>query len=556
MNGITTSTECFGAEYYTNKVYDMFMRLDDSGKLFEPEQTFTRTGIAANVNEWLYAKRHLFDLFRKHPNWNEEAKAIVFLNSEHREPDAQTVKKIGQRIINNGFMTSAHYGQLTDILRDITSMNPLNVLDEWTANRINSAYPSVKAVKGQKTSRIINKLFTMLEADKLLYNYNSLFAQLADACNPLTVERITVFSLNIIDFLLMSHGNSWRSCHTILDDGGNCSYGGCYKGGTLSYANDVTTICMYTVDKNYRGTDWCFEPKIVRQIFFWDYPVLVQERLYPQENDYSESGKALCDQYRHLAEDVLAVCCGVPNLWTVESKNTAQIYAVDDTFMYHDWESFPKKIVHLQKNAIKVLDSRSEHGSTSGLSNYVIGSAKDILVGGSSYCIQCGEKKYADTYDDEEDGESTLLCADCFDAFYHKHRCASCGSYCDEGDTVIYNDTYYCTDCCTYCEYHEEYEPNDIYDFEYVKNYGNVCVEALRNDDEFFCCDDCGLYYYGCENMYITDDDKTICTACYEYNYATCEICGEIYNNTDLDYIDGVLCCESCAEQIQESETA
>lgn len=386
MNGITTSTECFGAEYYTNKVYDMFMRLDDSGKLFEPEQTFTRTGIAANVNEWLCAKRHLFDLFRRHPNWNEEAKAIVFLNSEHREPDAQTVKKIGQRIINNAFMTSAHYDQLIGILDDITSMNSLNVLDEWIAKRINSAYPSVKAVKGQKTSRIINKLFTMLEADKLLYNYNSLFAKLADACNPLTVERITVFSLNIIDFLLMSNGNSWSNCLTLTPatnyDG--FRYKGKHKAGTLSYMTDEVSCLFYTLDKNSTGPLWSI-PKITRQVIFYRLPLIVHERIYPKSVEYIDEPTNLYVIYKNAVQKLLSECEGIENQW---EYNDTYIKRSSNCFVYPDWKYYTSI------RCVNLSVSRSFNS---------------ITVGGKSYCIHCGDPKYKC----DDDSCATLLCEDC-----------------------------------------------------------------------------------------------------------------------------------------------
>lgn len=551
MNKLTADMKKYGAEYYTDKVYDMFMRYDDAGELFNTEQEFTRDGIAANVQQWLKAKEPLFDMFRHHPNWNEEAKAIVFLNTEHRQPDPQTVRKTGRYLISQGCSDYTVTDDLYTILNNIIKMQPMNVLSEEVAESINELIPDVKAVKGQKTSRIFNKLFTMFGIDKNCIDYNRKFAQLADACNPLDIERITVFSLNIIDFLLMSNGNSWRSCHTIIDDGGDKGYGGCYRGGTLSYANDGVTICMYTVNKNYYGTDWCFEPKITRQIFFWDYPVLVQERLYPQDNDNSENGKKLCNQYRQLAENVFAVCCGYPNLWVVERANRVRICSRENTFMYHDWDSYPNTIVHLKNDQGSVTLEIDEDMAVGGISNYVTRSAKQIFVGGKSFCIQCGEHKTNGGYYDEDDTKS-LLCADCYNKQEGKF-CCECGGFIDDDNYIIYNDQCYCLECCTYCDYHEMYEP-DSENFTYVTEYGNVCEDALENSGDFYCCDECGEWFYNLLKIHRTAYDTYICDNCFEMSYYVCGECGEIYRNTDIIEVNGDQLCKECAESVMEDQ--
>jgi hypothetical protein len=42
-------------------------------------------GIGANVDVWLSNKSKLFNLLRKHPNWEEDAKAIILRNKEYRQ---------------------------------------------------------------------------------------------------------------------------------------------------------------------------------------------------------------------------------------------------------------------------------------------------------------------------------------------------------------------------------------------------------------------------------------------------------------------------------------
>ena len=576
----------YDIDYYTNKVYNMFERYDDSGELYSESCQFTREGIRANVEEWYRNKSKLFDLFRKHPNWQEEAKAIVFLKTEHRLPDVDCANSYIDAILrcrnnlitvdgktmtiteyadikfhnsetwksrcesagyNYNFHVTSEIDILRNILHNITCQSDINTISETIANNINAWFPSIHAHKGQKSSRVINKLFVLFCFDKLP-DYNRIFAKLADSLNPFDVERITVFSLNIIDFLLMSHGNSWKSCHTILNSGNGDGYSGCYKGGTLSYANDGKTVIMYTVDKSYEGTDWCFEPKITRQLYFWDYPVLVQERLYPQCNDDTAQGDELVKQYRTVAEEVFATCLDMPNLWVKENRDRAKISQRKDTFMYPDWEHFNKWIVHIKKE-IPVSETEIEEGcDTEAPTNYVVRSAKHISVGGTCYCTCCGEAK-TDYYN----AEKTLLCEDCDNTC----TCAICGDRINHSDAYVYDEDYYCRDCVTYCEYHERYEPNSL-DFTEVNNYGVVCENALENSD--FCrCDCCGEYYWYTE-VTEADDGRNVCDSCFEDEYAYCDRCGHVYRRDEMEEIDGVLYCSDCAEIIEaessEDETA
>lgn len=49
------------------------------------DDDYTNEGIAANVDVWLSNKSALFNLLRKHPNWDEDAKAIILRNKEYRQ---------------------------------------------------------------------------------------------------------------------------------------------------------------------------------------------------------------------------------------------------------------------------------------------------------------------------------------------------------------------------------------------------------------------------------------------------------------------------------------
>lgn len=584
----------FSVDYYTDKVYDMFNKFSNNRELIDRADEFTKDGIRKNVEEWLRMKAPLFRLLRKHPNWNEEAKAVIYHQTEHRMPSYADSKSAFDNLIdlcgyediepgkipwdnvnacfsemsqtdwqamisesnicNWSWVSDSYVESRTLFIATFSalfSQEPMNTMSKKVTDCVNRIYPDIRAHVGQKTSRIANKLFCKFGFDKTS-DYNREFAKLADSMNPFDVERITVLSANIIDFLLMSNGNSWRSCHTILS-GGPDNYGGCYMGGTLSYANDSESMILYTVDKDYRGINYCFEPKINRQVFFWSYPVLVQERLYPQCNDGTEQGKALVKQYRTVVEDIMATCLETPNLWVKENRNRADVYSRDDTFMYSDWSAFPNYIVHLKKE-IAVSENEVEEGSDTETCdlNYVIRSAKHIAVGGISYCINCGAEKCKDDFYDEENSHNSLLCHSC-----HPDEdtacCNECGCHDDRDNMHCIDGEWYCNDCCFYCEYHQEYETGN---YEYVENYGDVCEDALANDD-FYYCNECEEWHYDEPTTTVYDrydSEINVCDHCLEKYYTQCDDCEEYFHNSNIFKLGSYYFCEACYDKRMENE--
>lgn len=73
-------TDADEIKYYTDKVEYIFREIGI-------DNSYTRHGIRKNVEEWYSAKQPVFEILRKHENWNEEAKAVVFLRNEVREAD-------------------------------------------------------------------------------------------------------------------------------------------------------------------------------------------------------------------------------------------------------------------------------------------------------------------------------------------------------------------------------------------------------------------------------------------------------------------------------------
>lgn len=264
-----------------------------------------------------------------------------------------------------------------------------HIADEEIAERFNYHFPELKATKGQKISRIVNKLCKQLGFDKDK-NYNREFAKFSDAINPLTIKRHTVLSCYPVDYLTMSFGNSWSSCHTIdkknKRDMPN-SYQGQYSGGTLSYMLDGTTAVFYTVDAKYDGDKLELEPKINRCMFHIGEYKVVQGRVYPQTND-GEGG--IYTEIRNIVQKIIADCWGKPNMWTLKKGIGHCCHVIkSEGVHYRDYENFD----YCNVSYLKFDDSEN-------LNN------ERITVGHNPICPKCGKEH---TY------EESVECYHCYD---------------------------------------------------------------------------------------------------------------------------------------------
>jgi len=169
--------------------------------------------------------------------------------------------------------------------------------------------------RGMKTSRAFNAVCTHYGVDKLhpeekvvngvtktTYPYNKLFAEYSDLVSGLTRKMQFVISLNPLDYLLMSHGVNWQSCHNIYS-------GGC-KGGTLSYMLDKVSIITFVVDK-IEGEVYKI-PKVYRQMYHYDGNLFIQSRLYPQGNDGATN---LYDKFRDFMIEEFAELLDTEGEW-------------------------------------------------------------------------------------------------------------------------------------------------------------------------------------------------------------------------------------------------
>ena len=407
------------------------------------------------------------------------------------------------------------------------------------------------------------------------------FANYADAINPVVFTRPTVLSLDYVDYILMSHGNGWESCHWINKE--DATAGGCNSGGTWSYANDAVSYILYTTREDVE-TDYELADKVTREVVIFDEykHELICDRVYPQSNDYGCS--SVYTEHRNAAQKIISSIYGYSNLWNVfnfcgsngsyadeelkEFPREPLINTPSDACQYWDYHYFksslnvPKEILTAyHHDYVPELDPGTN--SRRLLIKYMNRNG-EISVGESAYCPICGDNiRY--------NGDTHFICSDCASEDDGREYCASCGYAYDEEELHYCNDgEYRCDDCCFWDEYLQEYVANsdgqnEVY---YADGYGSetLCDDSIDNaikNGDVFKCADCGNYYftksfnirYGVD-YYEHTDGKKYCNECYEKNFHTCEMCGCIEHQRNMTEVEGNWYCDNgCLEEfITEQE--
>lgn len=484
------------------------------------------------VDEWSEAKADLIQAFKTHPNYLEGQFMIAF-DTDY------------ERVINkSGIIAFVHYLQyiceqsvfIDNLPEEINQARiaegcrllPNNIwyflagldeiaqrtIGEETAKEINEMMPNIHAHTGEKTSRVINRICTYLGYNKL-EGYNKEFAKYADSLSPVKIVRHTILSLNPLDYLTMSFGNSWASCHTIDKDNQRDmpnSYHGQYSSGTISYMLDEVSMVFYTVDSAFNGEEYWNEPKINRQMFHYGKEKLIQGRLYPQSND-GESEEYTIN--RNVIQKIIADIYGFPNLWTLKRGTEAAC-----RYVYTQGTHYPDYCHFSNCSLSRIQDSTNE---------------EIITIGRSPICIECGGS--------HDNSESINCCTS-------KYVCADCGCAIDEDDVCWVGDDCYCRDCVEWCEICEEYHRGESYYIDDEHIY--VCEGCF---DYYFCaCEDCGKYIRRDDAYWCDSEHCYICDRCFDNDYGVCNECGEIFHLENLKEYDDELVCADCYEDLTYEE--
>ena len=451
------------------------------------------SGIDAILGEWYSQKRPLLELFSKHPNWDNDCLSVLFETTADRRINTALAVRTAINILirardetlfaQDPEADSDRYLSLVKMQR---STDWYFLLDSSTVTERNAKdwqhlYDKIRV--GQRTSRCCRKVFAKFGADQY-EGFDHDYAQLADTVSPLSITRFTALSLHPCDYLLMSHGTGWQSCHRIS--------GGEWQAGTWSYMLDDLSAILYTVDASYDNSDkriWN-EEKINRMVCCFKDNQIMFSRLYPQNqvNDY-----ALRQTFRNTVQKIYADCRNVPNLWQkpMECPNEYVLTASNSTH-YEDYEYY---------------DFNAELSILKGAE------PERMYIGSMGMCPTCGNR-YKNA--------GIMCCEDCDDSTY----CVHCGRHIANGET--------------------RYE---------LPNGGFICQHCY--DYDYFTCDECGEVHNNLDRY--TDFNSTVelCPDCADRILYTCESCGETFVEGDVvyDLEDHCWYCDECHEElVQERE--
>lgn len=217
---------------------------------------------------------------------------------------------------NNGYTNESinKKAQFKNVLSGLFRYKTSSSLDKSDVEYLKELLPELKFAEGMKTSRAFNRVGVHFGLDKSP-SYEKLKAVYGDLINELKRTLNYVISLNPLDYLKMSFGNTWASCHTIdkrnLRHTSGSHYSGMYCGGTLSYMLDNVSFVNYVIPIEEKdGITSTARPdrwdKIYRNMFHLQGKQMIQGRVYPQDKDGNTDlykvmrfamQKALCEMF-------------------------------------------------------------------------------------------------------------------------------------------------------------------------------------------------------------------------------------------------------------------
>ena len=373
------------------------------------------------------------------------------------------------------------------------------------------------------------------------------FSKTIERLKTATKKQSVTLSCDLVDYLSMSYGTSWQSCHELFN---------LHSLGTIAYALNENVLIAYVADeKNPLRKAW-------RQVVYCDKKTgfAIGSRNYPSCNDLASATA------RNLWQTAYNNSENTDNfIFTKDSGKLSEYIITENDFAYIDvskytnlsgsWGTWTKEN---GKNDITVCNEE--------IICPTCGEWHDDHVEYSVSCFNCNEESvYCDeccSYHHEDDvtyveSVGYYVCDCCLENSFT--YCEDCGGYHrdDEGEYV--DDQWVCNSCLEenyiYCE-----DCNDWFKVEdtvYIENYGSIC-DYCYNNGEYYQCEDCGEYYQVNE-IYFIENYGTVCEHCYDRDeYYQCDDCGEHYKGADICYHENVgktLCCNCvCSSEYSECE--
>lgn len=289
------------------------------GSVFEETHyNYTDEAVTKMAKKWAQNKSKLANILRKADGWDEKNLCVVRdITVEPR--DASRALVAYNNLIYNIYTCTPKGTPSSILLANMYSANSLlsdavsGALShrgrEWLVYNLERQGFTVKFSLnvGAKFSRVINAVLRAVieQAHLDCPEYEKWFAPFSDGVKTKPEKLKFVLSIHPADYMRMSFGNSWESCHKLGR--------GCCQAGTLSYMLDTCSMVGYVVKAECKDEYWK-EGKIFRQMFMYNGAEMLKSRLYP---DYSTNDAI----YGTAFADCVAKILDIPSDW--EKVNSA-----------------------------------------------------------------------------------------------------------------------------------------------------------------------------------------------------------------------------------------
>ena len=436
----------------------------------------------------------LVPILRNHPMWDEERWVISFIGETERKIDYENLRDFSIWIYHIPYNQLPNlrndpiYERFTELIKELPNQRVSQYPNDWiveVANEILAHFDKGHVTKETKISKIVGRIAPLFGLDKIKemrkvswtdhatgehrekekdFGWNHYFSLFCDSINPIKIMRRITISVNPLDFLLMSNGDTWNSCHDIKG-GYDGDAPGCYSGGTMSYGRDKYTLIAYYTPADTDIDDVETTEKQKRCLFFWGEDKLIQSRVYPDGRDGGDFG--LAEEMRGFVRQIISECLGFANVWMLKKGHKeADKYILTKGKQYPDYHYYEDIYVSFPWTK---------------LNNY-----NKIKVGKLPICPACGER---------HSNEANILCENCADRYdYHCERCGNGFNEYDY-DSIHTEDGYWY--CCEECAERDGYT-NDVIDADGWFYRDNLYYDDY--EERFFAYDD---------EMVVTEDGNT-----------------------------------------------
>ena len=255
----------------------------------------TKFGVMKWLTKWNEQKGWLVNQLRKSPNWDEQNLCIAENVDQKRTPTPSQKSDAWVVFCNNVF------DDLDTERKVLKSYSITDAVIEGNLTQSAKDYISccqtfkdAKINVGAKMTRVIRQLCELAGVTKN-ENFEKRYAQLTDNISDGVVKMKYCLSVNPLDFLLMSNGNSWSSCHYLDKNNGDK----CYQSGTMSYPVDEVSMIFFSISDTRATNDFYTFKKCKRQIVCYDGDSVLQSRLYPDVSRYGSYDAKMNENIRN-----------------------------------------------------------------------------------------------------------------------------------------------------------------------------------------------------------------------------------------------------------------